>query len=190
MDNSDLRILDLKNSHKDWIEETANILYESFKGISPAWPTLESALEEVQESLHPDKISRIAILKDGTVAGWIGGISTYDGNVWELHPLVVKKELQGKGIGRMLVRDLEHIVRDRGGLTIWLGTDDENNATSLSGVDLYENTFDHIKNIENRKHHPYEFYQKLGFSIVGVMPDANGFGKPDIYMAKRVAEWK
>jgi len=32
----------------------------------------------------------------------------------------------------------------------------------------------------------YEFYQKLGFVIVGVMPDANSFGKPDIYLAKRV----
>jgi aminoglycoside 6'-N-acetyltransferase I len=34
--------------------------------------------------------------------------------------------------------------------------------------------------------HPYEFYQKMGFAIVGVMPDANGIGKPDIYMAKRL----
>jgi len=32
----------------------------------------------------------------------------------------------------------------------------------------------------------YEFYQKLGFVIVGVMPDANSVGKPDIYLAKRV----
>lgn len=29
-----------------------------------------------------------------------------------------------------------------------------------------------------------EFYQKMGFAIVGVMPDANGIGKPDIYIAK------
>lgn len=33
---------------------------------------------------------------------------------------------------------------------------------------------------------PHGFYEKLGFMIVGVMPDANGIGKPDIYMAKRV----
>jgi len=26
----------------------------------------------------------------------------------------------------------------------------------------------------------------MGFVIVGVLPDANGFGKPDIFMAKRV----
>ncbi len=29
-------------------------------------------------------------------------------------------------------------------------------------------------------------YQKRGFVIVGVVPDANGLGKPDILMAKRI----
>jgi len=29
-------------------------------------------------------------------------------------------------------------------------------------------------------------YQKCGFVIVGVVPDANGLGKPDILMAKRI----
>jgi aminoglycoside 6'-N-acetyltransferase I len=47
---------------------------------------------------------------------------------------------------------------------------------------------EHIKNIRNIKNHPYEFYQKMGYTIVGICPDANGFGKPDIYMAKRVGE--
>jgi aminoglycoside 6'-N-acetyltransferase I len=34
--------------------------------------------------------------------------------------------------------------------------------------------------------HPFAFYQKLGYEVVGVIPDANGFGKPDILMAKRI----
>jgi|GEM_PF-3487121 len=29
-----------------------------------------------------------------------------------------------------------------------------------------------------------EFYPKMDFAIVGVMPDANGIDKPDIYIAK------
>jgi aminoglycoside 6'-N-acetyltransferase I len=33
-----------------------------------------------------------------------------------------------------------------------------------------------------------KFYQKLGYVIVGVIPDANGPGKPDIMMAKRVGK--
>ncbi len=78
-------------------------------------------------------------------------------------------------------------MRERGALTLWLGTDDEDDQTTLSGVDLYPDIGAHIAAIKNLKRHPYEFYQKLGFVIVGVMPDANGPGKPDIYMAKRVA---
>ena len=58
--------------------------------------------------------------------------------------------------------------------------------TSLAGVDLFENLWDKIKNIQNLKGHPFEFYQKMGYVITGVVPDANGKGKPDIMMSKRV----
>ncbi|MGL5196534.1 MAG: hypothetical protein ACRC8Y_23330, partial [Chroococcales cyanobacterium] len=88
--------------------------------------------------------------------------------------------------GRTLLKDLEQQVRNQGGLTLWLGTDDETNMTSLSGVNLYSNLWEKIQTIQNLRNHPYEFYQKCGFEIVGVMPDANGRGKPDIYMAKSV----
>ena len=74
-----------------------------------------------------------------------------------------------------------------GGITLWLGTDDEMGQTTLSGVDLYPDVCAHIAAVRNLRGHPYEFYRKLGFAIVGVLPDANGPGKPDIYMAKRVA---
>ncbi len=36
------------------------------------------------------------------------------------------------------------------------------------------------------RRHPFKFNQRLGFTVVGVLPDANGPGQPDIYMAKRV----
>jgi aminoglycoside 6'-N-acetyltransferase I len=85
-----------------------------------------------------------------------------------------------------LVEDFEEQVRLKGGLTITLGTDDDDNMTSLSGVDLYENLWEKIRDIRKLKNHPYEFYQKLGYVITGVVPDANGRGKPDILMAKRV----
>ena len=105
-----------------------------------------------------------------------------------LHPLVVRSDYQSKGIGRALVSDLEGQVRQGGGITLRVGTDDEDNMTSLGGMDLYPNVLEHLSNIKNLKANPYEFYQKMGFTIVGVMPDANGFGKPDIIMAKSLVE--
>ena len=182
-----MRIYDLTPVDEEAIRQTASLLVESFKDDWPdAWPTLDAALQEVRESLQEGRISRVAVNEGGLVLGWIGGISQYDGYVWELHPLVAHPGHRRQGIGRALVADLEAQVRARGGLTLWLGTDDESGMTSLAGVDLYPNVLDHLANIRNLRRHPYEFYQKVGFVIVGVMPDANGPGKPDIYMAKRV----
>jgi aminoglycoside 6'-N-acetyltransferase I len=182
-----IRIIDLHPDDMERIVEVATLLLEGFKEHAPdAWPDMEAALEEVRESLGPGRISRVAVDEGGTVLGWIGGLPHYDGHVWELHPLVVHVAHQRQGIGQALVADLEERVRERSALTLWLGTDDEDDMTTLSGVDLYPNPLEHLARIRNLRGHPYEFYLKMGFVVVGVMPDANGWGKPDIYMAKRV----
>jgi aminoglycoside 6'-N-acetyltransferase I len=80
-------------------------------------------------------------------------------------------------------------VRARGATTIWLGTDDEDNLTSLGGADLYPDVLEQASKIRNLRSHPFGFYQKLGYAIVGILPDANGPGKPDILMAKRVGSF-
>jgi aminoglycoside 6'-N-acetyltransferase I len=183
-----MQIINLSPHDHELIRQSAELLFETFKEDWPdAWPTIDAAIEEVRESFAENRISRVAIDDDGTVLGWIGAIEMYDGHVWELHPLAVSPRAQGRGVGRALVEDLERQVAERGGLTLWVGSDDENNLTSLGSVDLYPNPLEHLAKIKNLRGHPYEFYQKLGFVIVGVMPDANGFGKPDIYMAKRVS---
>ena len=184
-----MRIIALTPNDAELIRQTARLLFEAFKTNAPdAWPTLEAAVAEVHESFAPDRLSRVAIDEDGAVLGWIGGIKHYNGNVWELHPLAVSPAVQGRGIGRALVADLEEQVSQHGALTLWVGTDDEAGLTSLAGVDLYPNVWEHLAQIKNLRGHPYEFYQKLGFVIIGVIPDANGLGKPDIYLAKRVRE--
>ncbi|MFN7946834.1 MAG: GNAT family N-acetyltransferase [Blastocatellia bacterium] len=183
-----MRIIDLTSDNEKAIEQAARLLYESFREHHPAaWPTIDDAVQEVRESLAADRISRIAVDDDDNVIGWIGGQPHYDGNVWELHPLAVDEMVRGRGVGRALVNDLEAQVRARGGHTLWLGTDDENNQTTLGNTDLYPNVWEHVRNIRNLHHHPYEFYQQLGFVIVGVLPDANGPGKPDIFMARRIS---
>jgi aminoglycoside 6'-N-acetyltransferase I len=119
--------------------------------------------------------------------GWIGGLPEYDGCVWELHPIVVRKEFQRQGIGRKLVAAFESAAAKRGALTVTLGTDDDSGMTSLAGVNLYENLPHYISEIRDLgREHPFLFYRKLGYVITGVMPDANGRGLPDIYMSKAI----
>lgn len=182
-----MQIVDLTASNEVAIQQAAAIVLDCFGHLPSGYPTLERAIQEVQESLNENRISRIAVNESGTVLGWVGAMPQYDGKVWELHPLVVKREYQGQGLGRSLVADLEVQVKQRGGITLWLGTGDEEGKTTLSGVDLYPDVLSQIVTIQNLHQHPYEFYQKCGFVIVGVMPDANGSGKPDIFMAKRVS---
>jgi len=181
-----MKIVDL-NHDEGTIHQVAALLMKGFKDHWPnAWPDLDAALDEVRDSLGTGRISCIAIDDDRRVLGWIGGIREYSGNAWELHPLVVHPDHQGKRIGRALVADLEMRVVEQGGVTIFLGTDDEDGMTSIANVDLYPNVWEHIAGIKNLRRHPYEFYQKQGYVIVGVIPDANGVGKPDILMAKRM----
>ncbi|MDP8923113.1 MAG: GNAT family N-acetyltransferase [Chloroflexota bacterium] len=184
-----MRITDLRAEDDDAVRQVARLLVDGFREFWPdAWPTLDDALQEVRESFGEGRLSRVAYADDGIVLGWIGGIRQYDGHVWELHPLVVAESVRRRGIGRALVADLEARARERGGLTLWVGTDDESNQTSLAGADLYDDLPGRLRTIRNLAGHPYEFYQRVGFTIVGVMPDANGIGRPDIFLAKRLVD--
>jgi aminoglycoside 6'-N-acetyltransferase I len=182
-----IRIIDLPADDAAVHLAIAEMLVAAFAGTgTAAWPDVEAGLEEVREALEPERINRIAVDDAGAVLGWIGGIPQYDGHVWELHPLVVAPAHQRRGIGQALVADLEAEARRRGGLTLWLGSDDENFRTSIGGVDLYPDVLAHLAALRDVSGHPFTFYQRVGFVVVGAVPDANGRGKPDIYMAKRL----
>lgn len=152
-----------------------------------AWPTRQEAVEEVEESLQKDKkrISIVAAL-DQQAAGWIAGFETYS-HAFEVHPLVVRYDRQKMGIGPKLLKAFEMKAADTGALTVYLGSDDHISATTLGGVDLFPNVLSHLQDLRNVKGHPYEFYQRCGYEIIGVLPDVNGKGQPDIWMAKSIA---
>ncbi len=148
---------------------------------------MEDALKEVKDSFFKDRGSLVAVDDNDQVLGWVGAISQYRGKTWELHPLVVRDDVRRKGIATELVQAIEIEVASRGGVTIYLGSDDEDNQTSFAGKDIYPDVLDYLKAIQNPHGHPYEFYTKVGYTVVGVIPDANGFGKPDILLAKRIS---
>lgn len=168
------------------IAQLAAFLPDVFREMSPGYmATLGEALEEIRDLLQPEHINLIA-RDEGDVIGWIGGQPLYDGHVYELHPLAVRPDRQHIGVGTALVAALEAEVVARGAGTIFLGSDDEMGRTSVSGIDLYPNPLEHLARIEEKTGHPFRFYQRCGFVLIGILPDANGFGKPDLYLAKRV----
>jgi aminoglycoside 6'-N-acetyltransferase I len=185
--HKEIRIVDLHSLGEERVPAAAALLVSAFAEDWPsAWPTMEKALLELQELMGEKRVCRVAILESGEPIGLIGGAAEYGGHAWELHPLVVDPAHQRQGIGSLLVADLEEIARASGATTIYLGTDDESGMTSLAGIDLFQDLFASLESIRNLRSHPFEFYQKCGYSIVGVIPDANGPGKPDILMAKRI----
>jgi len=170
--------------------------------IPIGWPTFDDAMQEINDWLTPagecsatdckwsgDRETYfIAVLDENDeVIGWCGILPSYGGKVYELHPLVVRRDWQRKGIGKHIINTLSDEAKKRGGLTLWLGCDDEkpDGETSLANADLYDDLPGKLRDFIPGTHQA-AFYLKAGFKIIGVMPDANGIGKPDIFMAKKL----
>ena len=179
-----MRIVDLAEQSDTIREQAAALLVEAFS--QPAgWPTMDLARREVSTVLA-EGFGRAAV--DGELLlGWVGGLPEYGGRVWELHPMVVHREHRRRGIGRALAAAFETEIGERGALTATLGTDDDSGMTSLADVDLYADLPRQIATLRDLgRGHPFLFYRKLGYVVTGVMPDANGRGRPDIYMSKMI----
>jgi aminoglycoside 6'-N-acetyltransferase I len=179
---SSMQIADLANQPDPVLEQAATLLVQEFDEPS-GWPTLDLARQEVASVLR-DGFAR-AMVDEQVLLGWVGGLPEYRGRVYELHPMVVRREHRRRGIGRALAAAFEAEASRRGALTATLGTDDDSGMTSLAGIDLYADVPRHIAELRDLgRQHPFLFYRKLGYVVTGIMPDANGRGRPDIYMSK------
>ncbi|MCG8478040.1 MAG: GNAT family N-acetyltransferase [Spirochaetales bacterium] len=176
----------------------AQVLFDAFAVDFPlAWPTIDSAHREVDEALNRERLTLGAWTRDDTLAGWVGAIPQYCKREvvtgWELHPLCVDPSYHGRGVGRLLVRSLEEELRRRGATVVYLGTDDESGRTIAADKEI-SNVPSMIAELERRAEsglridHPYAFYRRCGYRIVGLIPDASGIGRPDILMAHRLVE--
>ena len=172
------------NESENTIKQAAEILNQEFPGMCP---DINSALIEVNECIGEPNIC-IGIKNGNNLVGWAGLRPMYE-VTWELHPMVIKNEYQRKGYGKILLNELEKIALKRKIIGIFAGSDDETNSTSLSEKDITkENIFYEIQNVKNYRNHPYDFYIKCGYLIVGIIPNANGDRKPDIWLWKDIRE--
>jgi len=164
------------------IAEAARILREAIHG--PSYKQPGEAEAEVARFLgNPDRFA-IAALEGDDLVGWIGGVRDYPASL-ELHPLVVDPPRHRQGAGRALVAALEARAVAEAFLAIHLGTDDEHGGTNLFEAEAFPDPLAKLATIApSAQGHAFFFYRKLGFVPVGLIPDANGFGKPDILMSK------
>ncbi|MET0274945.1 MAG: GNAT family N-acetyltransferase [Phenylobacterium sp.] len=179
-----MRIVAFEDLTPDQLAEAARILRDAFAHMPAAFPGDEAG-EEVEGFLSDPDRSALAALEGETLVGWVGVVETYS-HAWELHPLAVDPPRQRHGVGARLVHALETQVKAKGVLTLYLGTDDDFGGTSLHGRDLFPDVAGKIAGLAETAGHPFAFYRKQGYEVVGLIPDANGAGKPDILMAKRL----
>lgn len=179
-------ILPLHELTEDGRDKAAAILMRALAHVPSAWHDHASARQEVDSFFgNPERLG-FSLLEDATMLGWIGAIRHYP-QAWELHPIVVAPERQQQGIGSRLLSALERQAASEGAGALWLGTDDDFGGTTLFGKDLYPDVLGALATLAPAAGHPYTFYRARGFVVTGVIPDANGLGKHDILMAKRIS---
>jgi aminoglycoside 6'-N-acetyltransferase I len=183
-----VRIEDLTADDGAAIEQAAALLVDFAPNRAAAWPDLEAAYETIEEAIDDeDGIARIARNDAGNVVGFAAAAPQYS-HAWELHPIVVAADEQGRGIGTALLADVELRVAAEGGLTVYLGADDLDGLTTAADVELFPNPIAHAQALKAQsRRHPLGFFLQLGYEVIGLIPDANGAGRPDIWLAKSVA---
>jgi aminoglycoside 6'-N-acetyltransferase I len=178
-------IVALKDLDPVACEQLAAFTLEAGREHSPGWlPDLEAAREQIREALVPGKVA-LVLFENSRPIAWVAAAHDW-GRIWDLHPLIVAVDRQRRGHGSHLVREIESIARAAGALTMTLGTSDMTGATSLSGVDLYADLSVRLAAVELRSPHALGFWRHAGYTIVGVVPDAEAPGQPSIVLARRL----
>jgi aminoglycoside 6'-N-acetyltransferase I len=185
-----MKIVDFPETDKLTLEKLIQLTWEAGKQHNPFWlPTTKDAKDEVHEALSSSKICRV--LMDGELPlGW-GAIVPQGYGVWELHPLVIDPAYHRKGYGKYLVGELEKLAVAAGATTMVLSTADAIGATTIGGIGLYDDPLGRLTKIDVTnagEGHAFQFWRKVGYSLVGVLPDAEGRGVPSIQFSKRLTK--
>jgi aminoglycoside 6'-N-acetyltransferase I len=165
----------------------AQVLRDALANLPSGYRAPGEAEAEVDLRRTQDDWLGYAALDGERLVGWIGALRTYD-HGWEIHPLVVAPDRQRRGTGSALLAGLEARARRDGVLALFLGSDDDYGGTSLFGRDLWADVKGHTATVEaTGRGHALTFYRRHGYQVVGLLPDVNGAGRPDILLAKRIA---
>jgi len=183
----DFTIVDFATLAAHQVAAAARVLRAALAHVPSGYQGPGEAEAEVEAWRNEPDWFGFAAVEQDTLIGWIGAHRTYS-HGFELHPLVVAPGQQRRGVGSALLKQLETRAWANGAITIYVGTDDEHGGTNLYGRDLFPNVLRRAASIEPvGPGHAFTFYRRHGYRVVGLLPDVNGRGRPDILMAKRLA---
>lgn len=189
MPGTDARLVDLSPDDGALIEALVPISVRAAAMNAPRWlPTPERARAEIVSVAAGPGVCR-ALVEGDVPRGWAGAAPCHE-SAWELHPLLVDPDRHGGGLGRRLVADVERLAAAAGALTMDVSTSDATGATTLSGVDLFADPLGALARLDvldPAVGHAFRFWQRAGYVVVGVLPDAEGPGVPSIRLAKPLA---
>ncbi len=178
------QITEIAYANAKMIEHLGAIAKLAFSESAPNWlPTQEAAQNQVLACANKNRLGRTYLSNDRAV-GWIGVVQRP--HVWEIHPIAVEPTSQGKGVGRILVEDIATLASRANISTLIAATSDETGTTNLYGEDLYADPSKAIKELKAKGRSPYKFWESVGFTVVGIIPDEEGPGKPGIHLARKL----
>jgi len=183
------QIIEIDYGDSELIDRLGNIARLAFAETAPNWlSSEESATELVRDCATSNKLGRVCFSSGSNTTddpiGWIGVVKRR--HVWEIHPIAVDPESQGSGAGRKLVEIIADLAKRAGASTLLAATSDETASTNLSGKNLYLDPGQRIKDLKAVDRSPFRFWESVGFTVVGLVPDEEGPGKPGIHLARHL----
>lgn len=163
----------------------ADLLVASFPTIYG--DDITQALADVVQ-FAPEDRSLIARDSDGVPIGWLR-VEHFRGQASaEIKLIAVAPDRRRQGIGRTLVMAAEERMRGAGCVTMLATAGDTRGRTSLYGLDVTEDAPGLLADFHCHADHPAGFFLRVGYRLVGILPDAYGPGKHDLTLARRIVD--
>lgn len=134
----------------------------------------------------PADLSLVARDPEGTPIGWLRaehfrGQASAEIKLVAVHPARRRQE-----VARTLVMAAEERMSGNACVTMLATVGDTRGRTSLYGIDVTEDAPRLLAGFHCHADHPAGFFLRIGYRLVGLLPDAYGPGKHDLTLARRI----
>lgn len=186
---SSVRILERRPHDAPLLQALVPSTLHAARRHSATWlATSCRARFELARAADGEGIACAAVDGDGEPPGRIPAAGC-DACAWEIHPLLVDPARHGRGIGRRVLNRVEERARRSGACTVTLSTSDSIGAATLHGLDLFPDPLAALPTLDTvagHEDHALGFWRRMGYTVTGVLPDAEGFANHGVLLSGRL----